>query len=146
MKHTITLTFSVLVVAGLFALGFMPVVRAGEECSDATWSGEYVYVGSGTQLVDGVSRPVVLIGHLTADGKGTFVGRGTTSLNGVTSRRVFKATYTIRPDCSGEYDGETTEGIRFYGDTEIQSDGSEGVSIRTVPGQTINFTFKRSER
>lgn len=146
MKHIMTLSFSALVAAGLFALGFMPSVHAGQElgCSNATYEGDYIFSGHGSTVVEGVTQPFAFIGRLTADGKGNFSGSGTSSLNGQIIHRTYEATYTIKSDCTAYYEGTDDTGQRFQGEFVLAGpSGKRYRGVRTLPGQTIVFTGEK---
>src|SRR5712691_6800292 len=98
MKHmsvAITLLLSPMIV------GLRCQAQASVECTAADFQGTYGYSGAGTILAGPNAGPVAFVGQLTADGKGTFTGGDTVSINGRIVRRTYSAKYTVNPDCRG---------------------------------------------
>jgi hypothetical protein len=108
----------------MFALGIMPNVRAGEGCTNANYEGSFGYIGTGTIVSGPNADPVAFVGRLTADGKGTFIGRDTISINGQIMPRTYTATYEVNEDCTGSYKVESDLGP-VQGNLVIVNGGEE---------------------
>jgi len=78
----------------VFALG----LTAWGSCSDAMLKGNYGYAGTATDTSGNLEAS---LGHITADGKGTFKGTQTQSAAGTISTTSVTGTYTVNADCTG---------------------------------------------
>ena len=84
-----------LLVTTVLALG----LGAWGQCSDASMTGKYGFAGNG---LDKNSTPFSFLGYLKADGKGTFTGTETGSVDGTVFTNVpITGTYSIKSDCTG---------------------------------------------
>jgi hypothetical protein len=79
---------------------------------------------------------------MVVDGKGMFERADTYSVQGQTTHRTYTAEYTVNPDCTGFYDAQTRRGP-VRSDFVIVGRGEELFVIRTNPGETLTFTFRK---
>ena len=69
-------------------------------CSLSSLKGSYALFGQGTITAFNPPQQAADVGVLTYDGKGKFVGKDTTSLNGVAVEDEFTGTYTVDANCT----------------------------------------------
>ena len=87
---------------GLIAL--VPFRGQAQVCSNATYSGSYSYLITGTVSGSGTAAGLLAyaqLGKVTADGNGNVFGTAMESRGGTVSRLVLSGTYMVNPDCSG---------------------------------------------
>jgi hypothetical protein len=89
-----TLHTASLILITVFALS----LAASGSCSNANIKGNYGCAGMDTDTSGNLEA---LIGHMTADGKGTFKGTQTQSAAGTVSTNSVTGTYTVNADCTG---------------------------------------------
>ncbi len=87
--HTASLT-----LIAVFALS----LAAWGSCSNANIKGNYGYGGTDTDTSGNLQAS---IGHITANGQGTFTGTQTQSVEGTVSTSSVTGTYTVNADCTG---------------------------------------------
>src|SRR5262249_23185880 len=104
MKRGIAKTFAI-AAAAMLALSLAPTAKADNNgCSNATLKGAFVDNAIGFS-----TSPPAMAGPLggvltdTFDGKGAMTASGVLSLNGNIVPVTSKATYLVKPDCTGTY-------------------------------------------
>jgi hypothetical protein len=123
----------------LIAVARAPQARAGDaeaQCpgGDATLRGGYMSMGGGTIVSVG---PVAFIGTVYFDGKGGVVNPFTISIAGAISREDVTATYTVKSDCTGTFNGANNFDIR------VSPDGSKVDYIETDTGTVVSGSASR---
>lgn len=91
---TKTLHTASLILVAVFALS----LAAWGSCSNANIKGNYGYAGTNTDTSGNLAAS---LGHITANGKGTFTGTQTQSVAGTVSTTTVTGTYTVNADCTG---------------------------------------------
>jgi hypothetical protein len=97
-----------LMVTAVLALG----LGAWGQCSDANLTGKYGFSGGG---LDKHGTPISFVGYINANGKGTYAGTETASIDGTVFTNVpLTGTYSIKSDCTGsgtsKLKGQSTTG------------------------------------
>jgi hypothetical protein len=87
--HTASLT-----LATIFALSF----AAWGSCSNANVKGNYGFVSTTTDTSGDLEAS---LGHFTANGKGSFTGTQTQSIEGTITTNSVTGTYAVNADCTG---------------------------------------------
>jgi hypothetical protein len=141
MKQILTQISLVTLFATVFVLGLVSHVQAGD-CTNANFEGSFGYSGTGTIISGPNAGPIAFAGRLTADGKGTFVGGDTVSINGRIVRRTYTAEYKVNEDCTGSYEADTSLGV-VHANFVIVNHGEELRNIRTDEGQVLTFSLKK---
>ncbi len=128
-KRTIckTLHTASLILVAVFALS----LAAWGSCSNANIKGNYGYAGTDTDTSGDLQAS---IGHITANGKGTFTGTQTQSIAGSISTSSVTGTYTVNADCTGS--GTITRKGKNAGhyDLTVLSGGKRIQTITTDSG------------
>ncbi len=136
MKRTISSVIGLAGFALLFALGTAQNAQAKKACSNATLSGDYAVVITGS--ITGL--PFGAVDLATADGNGNISGSGTTAFAGTISVATFTATYTVNSDCSGSATFSSGRTQNFV----VNQDGSEVRLIETDnPNAVVTGQGKR---
>jgi hypothetical protein len=126
-----------LIVTNPGAIQTGEAVHVGEEeCTLATLHGAY--------RLSGFTPPGPLraaVGFRIADGKGTYYGEDTQSINGVIGVRIVMAPYTVNADCTG-----TSPGSGGEFDVVFVDNGNQVFFLRVDPGFISLGLFKREAR
>lgn len=110
-RSTIAKTFTIAAVAAL-ALGLAPTAKAQDKgCSNASLIGTFAFTSTGSIVkppaVAGQGAPLgpeAEVGTQTFDGKGGTTGAATlVSGDGTVTSITFTGTYTVNPDCTGDF-------------------------------------------
>jgi hypothetical protein len=91
-------------IAVLLLLGLTTIAKpAAAACSNASLKGTYgISWGWPQELYDGNKNEAMVVGQLTADGKGNITGTETISyLNSILQNESVKGTYSVAANCTG---------------------------------------------
>lgn len=110
-------------------------------CAASSFKGAYGYNGIG-KVISPTPADIAFAGRMVVDGEGRFGGADTIARNGEILSRTYKADYKVNPNCTGDYEADTTLGI-VHSDFVIVGNGEELLVMRSDEGQVLSFTFKR---
>jgi hypothetical protein len=135
-------------IAILITLGSITVQQGHAEeqkaCSLATLSGQYVFDGTGYDIVNSVPQPKAVVEFLTFKGDGTLTSLATVSLDGVIHSGVHgTGSYTVNQDCTGSL---TFSGSGFTFDLFIAPHGNRFHMIETVSNTVLAGEVLRLSR
>jgi hypothetical protein len=148
MQVTLSRSVASLLLAVSLLFGTAPLAEAGkersQECSVASLSGSFGYTVTGT--LNGGSFPghFAAVGRLSFDGKGNFQNIRTLNRNGnITHWVEGDGTYTLNPDCTGNF--EFTEGgvVTQTTDIVVDDDGNEVRMVTTSPGTVLTVQGRK---
>jgi len=95
-------TKGIAAAAVLLLLAITPNLRAAQ-CSNATGAGQWELTATGVIILPtGVAIPVAQTGTFTEDTAGNSEGSQTRSIGGKVANETFKATVSVKPDCTGK--------------------------------------------
>ena len=138
-RSTIAKTFAMSAVAAL-ALGLAPMAKAeGKECSAATLEGSFARTDTGFVP----AGPLAGLSFMTFDGSGTFKFAGWASVNGVVGESEGTGTYEVKPDCTGKYTSQASNGRTGTAFIVITNNGNEIQIQPTNPGTTLNCIARK---
>jgi hypothetical protein len=137
-------TFAIGAVAA-FALGLAPTAKAErKECSVATLEGGFARKDTGfVMAAPATAGPLAGVVLVTFDGHGAFTSTGFSSLNGNVSESKGTGTYTVNPDCTGNYTSVSSTGRTGTAFFVIADNGNEIHIIPTNPGASITCIARK---
>lgn len=145
MKHsTKTKAFTIAAVTAL-ALTLAPIAKAeGKGCSNATLKGTFADKDTGfITAPPALAGPFAGVNLETFDGHGALTGTGIVSLNGNIFPGTYKGTYTVNPDCTGNYTVQNSLGLTVHAFFVIADGGNELQIVITDPGTVIACIARR---
>src|SRR5262245_60173307 len=93
---------------GLATLIFVSIVPTyaqpqvgGMTCSNATLSGPYFWLLSGSLINGNQVLPATEISRMVMDGRGTFSGSSQSVVSGIRTPHSLSGTYTVQENCTG---------------------------------------------
>jgi len=133
-------------VAAALAMGIAPKAQANDkECSDATLKGTFAFTSTG--FITGPSAqagPFAIVGAQTFDGNGAFTAAATVSQNGNIIPVTLAGTYTVNPDCTGNFTVQISPvGITTHLFFVIDGNGTEFQAIQSDPGVVVTGIGRR---
>ena len=142
-RSTIAKIFSIAAVAAL-AVAIAPAAKATDRgCTNASIKGTFAFQASGTVL----DSPPVLLDVLfaqTFDGNGGLTSTGVQSHNGNILQLTQTGTYTVNPDCSGNYTAQVGPiGITVHFTFLIADSGNELKVLSTDANTVLAGTARR---
>ena len=139
-RSTIAKTFVAAAVTAL-ALGTVPAAKAQNRgCSTFTLRG--TYADKDTGFITGVGQ-FAGVNIETFDGRGGLTGSGYSSLNGAISSGTYSGTYTVNPDCTGNYTVQFSGIPPIHAFFVIDEGGNELQVLITDSGNTITCVAKK---
>jgi hypothetical protein len=100
-KSTVTLSMRTLAAVLLF-LGSMMIAKPAAACTDASLSGTYgISWGWPQEMYAATGNEAMVVGQLTADGKGNLTGTETVSYEKSIQTVTVTGTYTVAANCTG---------------------------------------------
>ena len=140
-------TFAIGAVAAL-ALGLAPMAKAErKECSVATLEGSFVRRDTGfVTAPPAIAGPLAGVHLVTFDGNGSFTSTGFGSLNGNVSESTGTGTYTVNPDCTGDYTSLSSTGRTGTAFFVIADNGNEIHILPTNTGSSITCIARKVSR
>ena len=119
------------VLCALSSVSFSKTVKS---CSAADLEGGYGFSFHGTNL--GLKVSMLMVGRFEADGKGSFKGTESQSVNGKVLQGPFNGTYVVNPDCTGSADlmfgGPNVEKVNF-----VMIEDRDEIFLIDVGGNTL---------
>jgi hypothetical protein len=135
-RSTIAKTFAIAAVA----LGLAPMARAErKECSAATLEGSFARTDTGFVP----TGPLAGLSFMTFDGSGTFKFSGSASVNGIVGESEGTGTYEVKPDCTGTYTSQASNGRTGTAFIVITNNGNEIQIQPTNPGTTLTCIARK---
>jgi hypothetical protein len=143
-RSTIAQTFAIGAVAAL-ALNLAPLAKAErKECSAATLEGSFVRTDTGfVTAPPTIAGPLAGVHLLVFSGYGTFTSAGFASLNGNVSESTGTGTYTVNPDCTGNYTSVSSTGRTGTAFFVIADNGNEIHILPTNPGASLTCIARK---
>lgn len=120
-------------------------VQLASSCSNASLSGSYGYMVSGTVLAgpDGTplpgSIPLTEVGTATPDGAGNITLAGTTNIGGVVVQDTWIGTYRVNADCTGVETDVSDTGQTVHSALVVTASGRV-ILIGTDPDSVVSVT------
>ncbi len=141
----IGIVFAALLVGGAagWKLGRPIRAKAQSGCSLANFQGSFGNQYSGFVYAAGALVPIADVGHVTADGNGTYTSADTFSINAVLFRTTQTGTYTVNPDCTGSSIGKDNLGNVIQTDFVITNGGAQVNAVYTQPGSIVSTVLTR---
>ena len=140
-RSTIAKTFASGAVAAL-VLSLAPMAKA--QCSVGTLAGSFVRTDTGFVITPpAVSGPLAGVHLMTFDGSGSFTSIGSSSLNGNVSESTGTGTYTVNPDCTGNYTSVSSTGRTGTAFFVIADNGNEIHILPTNPGASLTCIARK---
>lgn len=145
MKRTSSLIVGLVLLASLAAAGpslsgqTEPTEPEGRHCSDATISGTYGFIITGTVAPKGVGVPYATVGHFTSNGKGKIAGAATTGEDGQFAIDIpFTGTISISANCTGTITVTDPGGIVTNYHLVVVDEAKELLLIQTDVGSVVS--------
>ena len=137
------LTAPLLVTFIVLALAALPA--RGAECSMAAVSGSFGYTTTGfVTAPTGTFVPVAAAGRIVFDRKGNVSGTQTRVVAGSALDETYSGTYTVNPDCTGNFTVVVQPDTRTSTIDLVWTDNGNGVSaVFTNPGFRLTSTARR---
>jgi hypothetical protein len=134
-----------LIVLTVLLLSSFHSFAAGFTCSLAKVSGSYGYTTSGFVLApSGVFVPAAAAGRINFDAQGNVSGTQTRVVAGSALAETFSGTYTVNPDCTGDFTVLVQPDTRTSSVHLVWTDNAKGVSaVFTTPGFVLTATASR---
>jgi hypothetical protein len=116
-------------------------------CSQATVSGSYGYTTSGFVALGGGFVPAAAAGRIDFDSQGNVTGTQTRIVGGSALAETYSGTYTVNPDCTGDFTVVVQPDTRTSSVHLVWTDNAKGVSaVFTTPGFVLTATASRIGR
>ena len=143
-RNSIARTLAMGAVAAL-ALNLAPLAKAErKECSAATLEGSFVRTDTGfVTAPPTIAGPLAGVHLLVFSGYGTFTSAGFASLNGNVSESTGTGTYTVNPDCTGNYTSVSSTGRTGTAFFVIADNGNEIHILPTNPGASLTCIARK---
>jgi len=137
-KRVLT-TLAILLLTSTFSFA------AGPSCSMAIVSGSYGYTTTGFVLApNGVFLPAAAAGRIDFDAQGNVSGTQTRVVAGSPLPEVFSGTYTVNPDCTGDFTVVVQPDTRTSSVHLVWTAKAKGISaVFTTPGFVLTATASR---
>ena len=139
-RSTIAKTFAMGAIAAL-VLGLTPMARAErKECSVATLEGSFARTDTGFVA----AGPLAGVSLVTFDGNGAFTSSNFQSVNGTPQPpSTSTGTYTVNPDCTGTYTGQSSTGRTSTAFFVIADNGNEIHILPVGPGASLTCIARK---
>jgi hypothetical protein len=143
-RSSITKTLAIGAVATL-ALGLAPLAQAQrKECSVQTLQGSFARTDTGFVITPPViAGPLAGVSLVTFDGNGGFTSVGSAMVNGTRSDSTTTGTYTVNPDCTGNYTGQSSTGRTGTAFFVIADNGNEIHILPTNAGASLTCIARK---
>jgi hypothetical protein len=117
----------------------------GQNCSPARVSGSYGYTTSGFVVAPGGAFvPAAAAGRIDFDKQGNVSGTQTRVVAGSALDETYSGTYTVNPDCTGDFTVLVQPDTRTSSVHLVWTDNAKGVSaVFTTPGFVLAATASR---
>jgi len=118
---------------------------AGPDCSMAKVSGSYGYTTSGfVATPTGAFVPAAAAGRIDFDKQGSVSGTQTRVVAGSALAETYSGTYTVNPDCTGDFTVLVQPDTRTSSVHIVWTDNAKGASaVFTTPGFILAATASR---
>lgn len=120
-------------------------VAWGQNCSQTKVAGSYGYTTSGfVATPSGAFVPAAAAGRIVFDKQGNVTGTQTRVVAGSALAETYSGTYTVNPDCTGDFTVLVQPDTRTSSVHLVWTDNAKGVSaVFTTPGFVLIATASR---